>query len=445
MKHNVPFLIMTFIATVAISLNIYLILNPREILRENKVTKKNSSNLISMMIETTTGNYEEYKDNTWPDAKYKFNETLSGCENGSKLIWDEETRSAKVNAQSSDKCYLYFDHEIFTKYLISLYQKDGDNNMYYHDGVGEYTNSNLETKDFSYRYSGSSASVNNYICFGGECSNNPNDAGYKYLYRIIGLFKNNADQYELKIIKADGATKEDLGDKDDPVGSAYSGVCPYGDANYKGKNYAKLLIYYWNNTNSGSVNMWKDSNLNKINLNTKFYDSIAADYKKIIARHTWVVGGTTNYGNAKEVYESELGTQKITSASINCYTEGNALQARQCNELNDLTYDSNIGLMYISDYMYGTLPQYWNTISYDYRQDVVNNNWLYLGLHEWTISRITDNGSFIRNINILGFVESRANCVSNHNIARPVLYLSSDVKITGGLGTEKNPYKIAIN
>ena len=182
MKHNFPFsakiiVSLSIISIISITTNIYQYLNPREVLIENKLSKKEQNNLISMMLETENGKYEESKDNTWPSDKYKLNEELSGCENGSEIIWDKETKSIKVSATSSDKCYAYFDYLTLSEYIKGLYTIDGENNLYYHDGQGNYTNSNLEAGDFSYRYSGSSESVNNYICFGGECSNDVADPG----------------------------------------------------------------------------------------------------------------------------------------------------------------------------------------------------------------------------------------------------------------------------
>ncbi len=451
MKHNFSFLIkiivcLSIISIISTSGFIYLLLNPREILMENKVTRKNSSNLISMMLETENGNYEESKDNAWPDAQYILNEKLSGCENGSKIIWNEKNQSVEVSAQSSDKCYLYFDHKIFTEYILNLYQKDGDNNLYYHDGIGAYSNSNLEAGDLSYRYSGSSTSVNNYICFGGACSNNPDDDGYKNLYRIIGLFKNKNDNYEIKIIKADSVTKNDLGDLS-INNSSFNSEVPV-NASYRGKlKYHSR--YHWNNNlgtaeEDQNVNMWEESNLNKVNLNDFYYNSIKSPYKEMIAEHEWIVGGyehsKSNF-DAKTVYEAELGKDKLTTSDQKCYTQGNTTDARLCTE-NDLISTTNVGLMYVSDYMYGTLPEYWNTIASNYKNDEIkDNNWIYLGMYEWTISRVASTGNGIRRVDEDG-MSCNANGVNTYLYLRPVLYLSSQVKIAGGLGTESNPYQL---
>lgn len=40
---------------------------------------------------------------------YVFNEQLSACENGSTLSWDDENKRVLVEANVSDKCYIYFD------------------------------------------------------------------------------------------------------------------------------------------------------------------------------------------------------------------------------------------------------------------------------------------------------------------------------------------------
>ena len=159
----------------------------------------------------------------------------------------------------------------------------------------------------------------------------------------------------------------------------------------------------------------------------------------MVVEHEWQVGGTSNYGNAKAVYDSELGTGKLIETSKNCYTQDGTLvenqTSRVCNQTNDLTYKDEVGLIYVSDYMYRTLPEYWIITANNYTQDdVKNNNWLYLGITEWTISRSSDDYSFTRYVYYLGG-PGRYNVYNNYGV-RPVLYLSSDVKITKFLLTD---------
>ncbi len=440
MKHNFPFLIAMLLFLISLCFNIYLLLRPNPYLIETTNQKIETSNMLSMMLETETGKYEESKNNTWPDNHYVYNDKLSGCENGSTLIWDEETRSVKVNAQSSDRCYLYFDHEVFTKYLINLYQKDGDNNIYYHDKIGSYINSNLEAGDLSYRYSGSSESVENYVCLDGVSNDGPCQNGDADLYRIIGLFPNDSKEYEIKLIKATLGTITELGDKSTAQGGAYS----------SGNN------YYWNYTGSGTYNnMWQKSNLNKINLNDFYYNYITTKViglNEHITEHKWTTGGLPSLSDytPKQVYDKELGTEKIQVGAQNCYDADYNTGKRECTD-EDLTYTDQIGLMYLSDYGYAAYPKAWNiqmgSDGYD-QEDIKTNNWLYMGLYEWTVSRFASSGYHAGIVTGLGNAGNVGN--GNFNVsgglgARPCFYLDVSTKIASGNGTYGNPYRLNLN
>ncbi len=49
---------------------------------------------LSMMLETAyeSGEYKQVTQSSWPDKGYTFNATLSKCENGSELSWDDEQK-----------------------------------------------------------------------------------------------------------------------------------------------------------------------------------------------------------------------------------------------------------------------------------------------------------------------------------------------------------------
>ena len=194
----------------------------KKVLKNDKQEQIINSNSLTMMYETASGSgeYMISNDSTWPQDGYVFNERLSGCENGSSLTWDDERKAVILSTTVSDKCYVYFDKEpeivYFADYIIdNVYVEDGVNGLYYHDGVGTYTNANQEAGDNSYRYAG--ANPNNYVCFGSTETMCPADN----LYRIIGVFGN-----QIKLIKAtsygsyawdadnvntwDGSTKPDI-------------------------------------------------------------------------------------------------------------------------------------------------------------------------------------------------------------------------------------------
>jgi len=74
--------------------------------------------------------------------------------------------------------------EILTEKIKTLYTgTDGENNLYYHDGEGSYTNANLEAGDNSYRYAGGDYKIsekysNNYIAV----NDRPNSEGIVKMY-----------------------------------------------------------------------------------------------------------------------------------------------------------------------------------------------------------------------------------------------------------------------
>ena len=296
--------------------------------------------------------------------------------------------------------------------IARLYIIDGTNELYYHDGSGTY--GVQEAGDNSYRYAG--ANPNNYVCFGSDEETCPEDN----LYRIIGVFDG-----EVKLIKSDYANSNLLG-----IIGDYNGNYGSLGSDYKG-SLSAVDGYYWNNVNgSNSTNDWSTSRLNTVNLNTNYINSIGSEWQNLIAEATWQVGGMSwpNGGtsNAQTSYNFEVGSNKA-----------------------NITYEAKIGLMYLSDYYYGANPAYWNyngnnsDEASDYRA-AVNDNWMYMGLYEWTISRGSDTTSNVFGVHNTGSVGSRY--VYNYSLAvRPVFYLNSNVQIyEGHAGTQSDPYRIVL-
>ena len=144
------------------------------------------------------------------------------------------------------------------------YTADGENGLYYHDGVGTYTNAVQEAGDNSYRYSG--ANPNNYVCFGSNAETCPDE----YLYRIIGVFDN-----QVKLIKA----------------------ISYGK-------------YAWD---SGSSNIWNETTKPDIytTLNITYYETLSDEWQGLIDQtHIWQVGEISNIDVAKTIYDYEVGANQ---------------------------------------------------------------------------------------------------------------------------------------
>ena len=273
-----------------------------------------------------------------------------------------------------------------------LYTTDGENDLYYHDGQGSYTNADQEAGDNSYRYSG--ANPNNYVCFGAtgaDCQNAENQ------YRIIGVFNN-----QVKLIKA----------------TIYiSGLWDIG------------LDTTWDGTTKPDI---------YTTLNTTYYNTLGSEWQNLIAETTWQVGGFnySDLGTAKETYDVEVGTgqsgyeetMKIGDVEVGTGQSG---------------YEETmkIGLMYVSDYGFGANPEKWTTaLEYPDGENYGTDNWLYLGAIEWLISRATDGTglAFFVGSHLGGFVDRDRLYVTN--AVRPSFSLASTVEISSGTGTSTDPF-----
>ena len=399
------YIILIAIILVVIAIVAILLINnstSRVVITNDKEEKVMNTNALTMMYETEAGSgeYQVTSDTTWPQEGYIFNETLSKCENGSTLAWDDERKAVILSTNVSDKCYIYFDVILPTlaNYIIeNIYVEDGVNGLYYHDGVGTYTNADQEAEDYSYRYSGAHNEVINYVCFGTDAETCPEDN----LFQIIGVFNGQA-----KLIKVYPATGLDLG-----IDGAYD--TSQEDA-------TDWSAYWWNN--STNTNVWSESNLNTINLNKNYLTNIGSEWSSKITEHTWQVGGNT-YENIVNTTAKKTYTNEIISPAEN------------------ITYNAKIGLMYPSDYGYAAEPIYWNTPLSNY-DDAVAENYLATGLISWIITR--DSSSYEYTFsqrsgmgNIIRVPILQATYVF------PVFYLNPDVTYISGTGTESDPFRIA--
>ena len=390
---------------------------------ETKQIKKHVDT-ISMMLETEakSGNYERTTRESWPTEGYVFNTTLSKCENGGELSWDDEKKVVLMSGNVSDKCYVYFDVYVPPRFdeicdettlachVAKLYTgTQGENGIYYHDS--SLTNG---AGDSSYRYSG--ANPNNYVCFGSNESICPTDN----LYRIIGVFGNN-----VKLIKYDYGTTDELGTDGDysktykewGMDSTYKGT--YGDGE-------RIGVYYWNNTTQ--KNTWSESLLNKTNLNTNFINNIGEEWANKIATTTWKVGGNT-YSNIYSKTPSVVYQNEIVSP-VTTNTTDNATE-----------YTAKIGLMYVSDYGFAAEPSAWTLTMGNYNNTTATStNWMYMGLYEWTISRRADDSGGAFRVVSGGGVGGDG--VNGNDAVRPSFNLESSITYASGSGTQSDPIRI---
>ena len=243
-----------------------------------------------------------------------------------------------------------------------------------------YHTSDLPNSAQDNSYRYSGTNPNNYVCFGSTATPCPSGN----LYRIIGVFDG-----EVKLIKSTS----------------------YGN-------------YYWSGSSSNQSNTWSSSTLNTITLNGTYLNNIGSTWSNIMSTHIWKVGGGSyNYlwrGVPQLVYNYETG-----------------------NDSGNTTYSTKIGMMYVSDYGFATSPNYWTTNMSSY-SSASGNNWMYIGLSEWTISRTSDVSTSAFSISNEGAIIYYGNVTIDHSI-RPTFYLNSDVEYASGSGTESDPIHLKLN
>ncbi len=431
----------------------------------------------------------EEKDNGTKKEEWNIKVTLKNLESNQQLNTGK-TFNAKVIIQAETIPMNLMDvcnkGDNLAECIKLLHDKSeyGASNLIYHDGVADYEgmpNVELETGDKSYRYTGSYEKVNNYICFGEKCSTDPSKTEYNNLYRIIGTFGEDG----IKLVKADYANKELLGLGTKPPTDIES-ANPNTDGSYSSSVYSATSVeneikdhfnhrykgilnhidkYYWQKKGTAeTIGDWPTSLLNKIHLNTNYYGSIDDVYKSLIKKHKWIyendnamIYNISRGNNVKTVFDNEIGTNSKTNQKT--------------------TDPENIGLLYVSDYLYGATPNNWSKKPYtgtwnytidetkkdkfgnpvlsfdedeiysDYRS-TTDSNWVYIGLWEWTITQGYAGKSeltFSTHVFSLtpagfpdwGYVGYRTYAV------RPTFYITNDTKLVSGTGTFEDPYIIS--
>ena len=189
------------------------------------------------------------------------------------------------------------------------------------------------------------------------------------------------------------------------------GVFPTDDGTGKIENRVKIIRnesignMYWN---ENGVNNWSASTLNTY-LNNDYYNTLTSSYSTMIGDATYYLGGYNDMitiPSSEEMYDYER---------------------------NGDSYIAKVAIMYASDYGYGS----------DSCDFCSTNNWLFLGTSEWLMTPNTEssyNAMYVTEeggIDIYSYVDGKQYAV------RPVLYLTSDVIVTGGDGTSTSPYIIS--
>jgi len=260
--------------------------------------------------------------------------------------------------------------------------------------VSEDTNANTR-----YVYKG--ANPDNYITFNNE------------LWRILAVEKDGT----LKIMKKDsiGNRAWDTNDATTGRNNANNTYCQKSSGTYYGCNaWGKIEGTFINGSKTGTVT--QDASLNTY-LNTEYYNSLSSETQNLIQNHTWGIGGVTH---------------------------NNTDLAAQIQSENGTTWNGNIGLMSVSDYLRAnTNTDQCGNLSLNNSNGNTCKTTNYIvqtSDYVWTISPYASNAGNVFFVISNGAVSGNFAGSSSDGVL-PVLYLKSDITLSGS-GTETDPYTI---
>ena len=281
------------------------------------------------------------------------------------------------------------------------------------------------TVDNNLRYIG--ANPNNYVSFNGE------------LWRIIGVFNNidngsGTKETRLKIIRDEPIGTYSWDNKARGTGSSTSS---YGSNDWSDSALQQVLnsgAYY--NRTSGECPYGQNGATTTCDFSN---NGLTEEAKSMISNAKWNLGGTANFTSS---------SNGLTSHFYG-YERGTTVYSGRPTE-----WTGSIGLMYSSDYGYATSGgsttnretclntelSNWNSSSVS---DCKNNDWLYdSSNHQWTLTPTSDDSDRVFGVLSSGYVYNRI-AISNTAVS-PALYLSSNVKISRGDGSEISPFELSL-
>ena len=212
------------------------------------------------------------------------------------------------------------------------------------------------------------------------------------------------------------------------------GVFPVDDGNRNIENRIKLIrneSIGTKNWDTNNKNNWTTASLNS-ELNETYLIGLTSKVQNMIGNAKYYLGGCKSSQNIQKdvMYQYE---RKISGSDYYYGTNPNS-------------WIGKLALMYASDYGYAASDECTQTLHNYNNSTCKENNWLYnIKVNEWTLPQVNSNSSLAFSIISIGGVGNFMRYVYGDLLAvRPVLYLISSVKITGGTGTSDNPYTIGL-
>ena len=328
---------------------------------------------------------QKYRLRAWVDVDKAYEITNNGG-----------THSIKLNSSSYKfKVNVYDTEKPATDTLIALTDNKENSGLYTIIHSADNTLQIGTTESITeYRYRG--ANPKNYVTFNNE------------VWRIIGVFK-----------------------ADDGTGKIENRIKLIKDQSIGKK--------FWD---TGDSNNWARPATLNTELNTTYLNSLDSTSKSMIGQVKYYLGGknvTNNNGYVDTPLQFYSYERKIQNTTSNEFYNGT----------NPNSWVGKLGLMYLSDYGYAS-SNCENKKLYDANSSSNDiracntTNWLYnIKVDELLLPQRASDSSRAFYVRSVGFVYDVY--ASDDQLAvRPVLYLTSSVKIAGGNGTIGSPYTLGL-
>ena len=149
----------------------------------------------------------------------------------------------------------------------------------------------------------------------------------------------------------------------------------------------------------------------------------------------------TYYNELNSTAQNQIVAKEWSIGSVN-YDNSNL--AAQINDENGTKWNGKVALVTVSEYLRSNSNQSscgLFSLNIDNYMNCRNTTWMYASGHTWwTLSPRTDFYSYAIYVDTSGYGDYYVN--NNHTVF-PSVYLSSEVKITGGDGSQSNPYTLS--
>ena len=174
-------------------------------------------------------------------------------------------------------------------------------------------------------------------------------------------------------------------------------------------------------------------------IGNKAWDSSTSNWSRPASLNTYL---NETYLNS---LSSEAQSQIVASDfSIGAVTNGNDYLTGQVNDENSVIWNGKIALPTLSEYLRTNSNSNCKTFSTNNNYSTCKNTtWMFNGNYWWTLSPSSGQSFLTFIVYLNGLITNDgvfAHVSGSSGGVRPTLYISSKVKITGGDGSQSNPY-----